>query len=353
MMPPSALRDTAVGHGLQALIEELGALGIDAEKLRRAAGLRSLGGTLTQAQRLAVLTAAHELTQDPLLALRAGKRQRVHHFGVYGFALATSPTFGDAFAFGHQHVEFAGAVLRITLRREGDRVVMQSWNPRSLRGLLPFVAEFWRASMVTLKGEILQDHFPSTLMRFPYPRPAHWRAYAELFQCPLEFESETMEWHFDAAVFSRPCPNASSLTANICRDFCEGLIVGADGESSLLRELRSYFLGNSGRRCTADEAAAALGLSRRTLFRRLAQDGTAFQDLLDQTRASLACEYLENTHISVSEIAERCGFGDEANFRRAFTRWRTITPSAWRRSRRNDEHASVSRLSSTAPLAAS
>lgn len=344
-MPPPALRDTAVGHGLQALIEELGALGIDAEKLRRAARLRSLGGTLTQAQRLAVLTAAHELTQDPLLALRAGKRQRVHHFGVYGFALATSPTFGDAFAFGHQHVEFAGAVLRITFRQEGDQAVMQSWNPHSLRGLLPFVAEFWRASMVSLKGEILEDRFPSTLMRFPYPRPAHWRAYAELFQCPLEFESETMEWHFDAAVFSRPCPNASSLTANICRDFCERLIVGEDGESPLLRELRSHVLGNSGRRCTADEAAAALGLSRRTLFRRLAEDGTTFQDLLDQTRASLACEYLENTHLSVSEIAERCGFGDEANFRRAFSRWRTVTPSVWRSSRRNDGHASASRLS--------
>ncbi len=346
MMPSSALHDTAVGYGLRALIEELGASGIGVERLRRAAGLRSLGGTLTQAQRLAVLTAAHELTQDPLLALRAGKRQRVHHFGVYGFALATSPTFGDAFAFGHQHVEFAGAVLRITFRREGDHAVMQSWNPHSLRGLLPFAAEFWRASMVTLKSEILEDRFPSTLMRFPDPRPAHWRAYAELFQCPLEFESETMEWHFDAAVFSRPCPNASSLTANICRDFCEGLIVGEDGESPLLRELRSHVLGNSGRRCTADEAAAALGLSRRTLFRRLAQDGTTFQDLLDQTRASLACEYLENTHLSVSEIAVRCGFEDEANFRKAFTRWRGITPSAWRKVRINDRHLSASRPNS-------
>lgn len=331
MVPLSTLPVTAVEHGLRALIEELGASGIDIERVRRAAGLRTLGGTLTQAQRLAVLRAAHELEPDPLLALKAGKRQRVHHFGVYGFAIATSPTFGDAFAFGRQHLEFAGAVLRITFRQEGERGVLQSWNPHALRGLLPFAAEFWRASMVTLLGEILEDRFPSTLMRFPYPRPTHWRAYADLFQCPLVFESETMEWHFDAAVLARPSPNASSVTAKICQDFCEGVIAGEDGESPLLRELRSHVLGNSGRRCTADEAAAALGLSRRTLFRRLAEDGTTFQNVLDQTHASLACEYLENTRLSVSDVAVRCGFGDEANFRKAFTRWRGVTPSTWRK----------------------
>lgn len=330
-MPTIALHDTPVEYGLRALVEELGALGVDADRLRRAAGLRSIGGTLTRAQRLALLTAANELGHDPRLALRAGKRQRVHHFGVYGFALATSPTFGDAFAFGRKHLDFAGAMWRITFRQEGERGVLQSWNTHSLRGLLPFLAEFWRASMVTLCGEILGAPFPSTLMRFPYPRPAHWREYAESFQCPLEFESETMEWHFDASVLARPCPNASSVTSNICQDFCEGLVAGEDGESPLLRELRSHALANTGRRHTADEAAAALGLSRRTLFRRLAESDTTFQDQLDQTRASLAREYLENTRLSVPEIAERCGFGDEANFRKAFVRWCGITPSAWRK----------------------
>jgi hypothetical protein len=49
------------------------------------------------------------------------------------------------------------------------------------------------------------------------------------------FDSESMEWHFDAAVLGRPCPNASSLTSDICRDFCEGLSEGEHGESRLLQ----------------------------------------------------------------------------------------------------------------------
>jgi AraC-like DNA-binding protein len=184
--------------------------------------------------------------------------------------------------------------------------------------------------MVTLCGEILETRFPSTLMRFPYPRPAHWRAYADVFQCPIEFGSETMEWHFDATVLARPCPQASSLTSTICQDFCERMLSGDEGESVLLRELRSHILYQIGRRCTADETAAALGLSRRTLFRQLAVDGTSFQQQLDQIRSTLACEYLEHTRLSVSDIAERCGFSDEANFRKAFTRWLGVTPAAWR-----------------------
>ena len=209
---------------------------------------------------------------------------------------------------------------------------MQSHNPRALGNVLPFAAEFWRSSMVTLLSEILEEPFPSVLMRFPYPRPRHGDYYRQAFNCPIEFESEKMEWHFDASVLAKPCPGANSLTANICQDFCESMIDSENAATPLQRELRSFMLANSGRRTTSGEAAQAVGLSKRTLFRRLHEQGTNFQALLDETRASLACEYLENTHLPVSAIAERCGFGDEANFRKAFQGWRNKTPSQWRMS---------------------
>jgi AraC-like DNA-binding protein len=330
MMPAaSPVQDTAA-FGLRVLLEELDAQGVEPRDVLRRAGLRTLKGQLTQPQRLALLKAASEAASDPLTALKAGQRQRVHHCGVYGFALATSPTFGDAFAFGRQNLELAGAVLRITYRQDGTTGVLRSHNPGALGSLLPFTAEFWRSSMVTLLSEILEQPFPSTLMRFPYPRPRHADAYALVFNCPIEFSAEQMEWHFDASVLDRPCPSANSLVANICQDFCEAMIVRESAPTTLQRELRSFVLGNSGKRTSADEAAQAVGLSKRTLFRRLAEEGTSFQNLLDRTRASLACEYLENTRLPISEIADRCGYGDEANFRKAFQRWQNVSPSAWR-----------------------
>jgi AraC-like DNA-binding protein len=330
MMPVTNRSAQNRGYGLRALIEELVAQGVEHRNLLHKAGLRSVDRSLTQSQRLAVLRAAADLATDPLTALKAGARQRVHYFGVYGFALATSPTFGDAFTFGRQHLDLAGAVLRISYRREGDTGILESHNPQSLGNLLPFVAEYWRSSMVALLGEILDESFPSRRMLFPYPKPDYAHAYPAFFDCPLEFGCDAMEWHFDAAVLAKPCPNASSLTANICQDFCESVTARSDDDSLLQRELRGFILGNTGRRCTADEAAAALGLSKRTLFRRLSQEGTSFQILQDQTRDAVAREYLENTRLPVRDIAERCGFGDEANFRKAFLRWRGQTPSKWR-----------------------
>ena len=329
-MPLTSPFQDATAYGLRALLEELESQGVGPASVLRRAALRGLTGHLTQLQRLALLKASSELAQDPLTALKAGQRQRVHHFGVYGFALATSPTFGHAFAFGRQNLELAGAVFRITYRQEGSTGILRSHNPGALGSLLPFAAEFWRSSMTSLLSEILEQPFPSKLMRFPYPRPRHADAYTLVFACPIEFAAQQMEWHFDAGVLDRPCPSANSLTANICQDFCAAMIASQSAPTPLQRELQSFAIGRSGRRTTADEAAKALGLSKRTFFRRLAEEGTSFQTLLDQTRASIACEYLENTRLPISEIADRCGYSDEANFRKAFQRWREVSPSQWR-----------------------
>jgi AraC-like DNA-binding protein len=336
MMPRIPTSGPSSGYGLRALLDELEEQGASPAAVLRRAGLRSANSQLSHAQRLAVLKAASDTAADPMTALAAGRRQKIHHFGVYGFALATSQTFGDAFTFGRQHLELAGAVLRISFKLEDGAGILRSHNPRALGSLLPFAAEFWRSSMVTLLSEILQEPFPSLRMRFPYARPRHANRYREIFNCPIEFDCESMEWHFDPAVLDRPCPNANSLTSNICQDFCEAMIAKNSAASPLQREVRSYILANTGGRCTAEEAAAALGLSKRTLFRRLADEQTSFQSLLDQTRSALACEYRENTNLAVGDIGERCGYADEANFRKAFRKWQQLTPSQWRR--RGPEH---------------
>jgi AraC-like DNA-binding protein len=317
-------------YGLQALSDALSERGVSERQLLRASEVRSLSGVLSQVQRLALLRAASEFCADPEMALEAGSRQRISHFGVYGYALATSATLGQALDFGREHMELAGAVLRISYHREGDIVLFRSHNPRSLGKLLPFVAEFWRSSMVALLSEILEAPFPSVAMHFPYPAPPHARLYQEYFNCPVHFDAQVMEWHFDARMLEAPCPNANDLTANVCQDFCERIVSGGEQGTPLQRNLRSMILASAGRRLKSAEAAANLGLSQRSLFRMLAAEGTSFQQLLDETYRSIAQEYLENTSLAVEDIAFRCGFGDGSNFRKAFLRWTGVSPAAWR-----------------------
>lgn len=67
--------------------------------------------------------------------------------------------------------------------------------------------------------------------------------------------------------------------------------------------------------------ARELGLSERRFFRRLGEELTSYQAIVDDVRRMLAVEYLPSTHLTVEEIGHRVGFTDTANFRKAFFKW--------------------------------
>jgi AraC-like DNA-binding protein len=322
-------------YGLTALFDELEEQGVATRDLLAGTGIppswrQQADAALSHAQRVALFSSAQRLARRPDAALRAGQRQKIGDFGVWGYAMATSPTFGDAFRFGRDHLPLAGPVLRITFERRGDTGVLISNNPESLGTLLPFVAEFWRSSMTTLLSLVLGAPFPSRAMYFPYQAPAHASACRKAFPCPIHFGSNVMEWHFDAAVFEVPCPNASAMTAGLCREFCERVVASGEGQSPLQREVRAACLDTQGREATAATVAAALGMSLRTFHRRLRAEQASFQRLLDEVRCSIAVEYLANTRMPVEEIGHRIGFPDPSNFRKAFRRWTGRPPSSYR-----------------------
>ncbi len=320
--------------GLPALIEELQEQSVPLEEVYRQArlptSLTSASNTpLSTEMRLALFRAARNLSMRPDTALRAGQRQKISNFGVYGFALATSPTFAQAFTFGRENIDLAGVVLRVTFERRGDVGVLMSHNPRALGDLLPFVAEFWRASMTTLMSAVIGRDFPSREMFFPYPAPRHAVEYSRAFNCPVHFNSNRMEWHFDISILNEPCVDAESVTNIVCQDFCNR-IISSDGSTQLQRDVRSLCIGRPVGTVTAKTVASDLGLSLRTFYRRLSDEGMTFQKLLDETWCSIAIEYLNNTRLPVEEIAFRCGYQDPSNFRKAFKRWTGSSPTVVR-----------------------
>jgi AraC-like DNA-binding protein len=83
---------------------------------------------------------------------------------------------------------------------------------------------------------------------------------------------------------------------------------------------------------TADDAAAAMHMSARTLQRRLEAEGTTFSDVLDATREEVARALLGDPALALAEVAYRAGFADLATFSRAFKRWTGKPPGQFRRS---------------------
>ena len=154
--------------GLGALAAELAAEGISVRDLFARTGvdvtqLEDAHARISHHQRLAIYRNAKRLAKRSDIGLLAGARQRISDYGIYGYAMVSSRTFGDALLFSLDHVTMAGpAVRQISFRIEdGSIAILRSDGLDALGDLLPFAAEFWRSSMTALFSRVLERPFPS------------------------------------------------------------------------------------------------------------------------------------------------------------------------------------------------
>ncbi len=144
-----------------------------------------------------------------------------------------------------------------------------------------------------------------------------------------QYDSPILVIRFEGAVVDRPLETSDAdLHRRLCRASDEELTKLSGNVSAKVRHLIQLAEPDWP---TLVDVARALGLSRRTLVRRLEGEGNCYQDLLDETRNELACWYLRQSSHSLSEIAARVGFSDQGNFARGFRRWQGLTPSEYRR----------------------
>jgi AraC-like DNA-binding protein len=321
--------------GLRALVREMADQGIDADTLLRGSGVqaRQLGDSearMSNAQKISILRNAQRLSRHPDVGLRAGARQQLGDFGIYGYATASCATIGDAIIVGMKHLKLVGPVLEKRFRLEGRLAKFEGRDVMDLGDLLPLATEFWIGTTLSLASCVLGAPFPSRSLKLPYPRPAHGDAYAAMFECEVRFDAGTLEWSFDAELLRRPCPQANAYAADQCRRVCEKLQHNAGEGGGLAQHVRMACLGGRGQMPGAEQFAERFGLSVRTLHRRLADEGVRFQELVDEARLELSTDLLRSTRLTIDEVALRTGFSEAANFRRAFRKWTGLAPAAYR-----------------------
>jgi AraC-like DNA-binding protein len=99
---------------------------------------------------------------------------------------------------------------------------------------------------------------------------------------------------------------------------------------SLTARIQRHLLNAGGAAFSLQTTARMLHMTPRTLHRRLQDEGTSYQAIVDQVRHRLALHLLRNSPISVQDIAYRLGYTEPANFRRAFKRWEGVAPQVAR-----------------------
>jgi AraC-like DNA-binding protein len=160
--------------------------------------------------------------------------------------------------------------------------------------------------------------------------PTNLRPCQQYFRAPLRFNSEESAVVFESHWLDRPLPMMDPLM----RRQIEAAVKSrqsellADLPSAVRRALRKQLLIGP---CSIVAVATQFGMHRRTLDRRLQQDGVHYRDLLDAVRHEVACQLLRDTGLHVHQIAESLRYSSAANFSTAFRRWTGLSPMDFRR----------------------
>lgn len=167
-----------------------------------------------------------------------------------------------------------------------------------------------------------------------YARPGHPTAmHDQFFDCPIRFGAERDRLVLKSADLDLPFVGYNPEMLSILTPALTAALVDIEMHASLTEHIKGIFKRRlaSGRPDIAD-VAKELGLSERTLQRRISDEGTTFRALLDDARQELGKALLMDMEVTVEEVAFLLGFDDASSFYRSFKSWEKMSPSRWRRS---------------------
>jgi len=237
----------------------------------------------------------------------------------------------NALNIGVQFYAMVTEAYRIKLVLDGDFAYL-SFNLRNPE-LDPkhLLAEIILMSWHRFASWLIAESITLHQVFFSYPAPQHVSEYAYLFPGQHRFEQSSLAICFHKKFLERPiAQSAETLEAFIQRGPKEffkqpttDFSLSHDIQRLLKKSLRDGFP-------MIDEMAAYLNMTKRTLIRKLKEEGTSYQQLKDLVRRDRAIQLLTRQAISMSEIAQQIGFSDPAVFARAFKTWTGVSPRHYR-----------------------
>jgi len=281
-------------------------------------------------QRLLVYQNMLDCCDDPAVFLQAGSQATVCSFGAWGYALLSSNTFLDGIFMAFKYLKLTGPLLRKSFDIEENHAYFEAEDSLLLGPLLRPAIDFWFAFIYKTSREVSKGAFELEQLCLAFPEPEYRSSYEAIFNCPVSFNADTNRMCFSPHNLELKLPSADPLSFQTCAKLCAAMIQDMESISGPAKEVRDLILLTPNYFPTFKEVSNRLYITPRTLRRRLADQGTSYQQILNETRKHLAIKFLRETSMSMDQIAERVGFSDARNFRQAFKKWTDTTPSSHR-----------------------
>lgn len=286
--------------------------------------------TVPASRELAFIQRVIGLDLDPGLGLQAGQRHHFGVFGMWGLAIVSSGTLGDAIRLGLRYIDLTHTFLDWTFAVGPDVPRLRLRERWDLGTARRFVIERDLAAATTLLVDLLGHRRALAGISLPFPAPDYRARYRDVFGAEPVFDAAAAEISVHADLLSARPLQANPMAARLAEDHCRRLVSGMSRAGSTVRAVRRALLERPGEFPSQARIARRMNLSERSLRRRLAEESTSYRQILDQVRETLARAYLSDTNLRVEDIAERLGYSDAANFSHAFRRWTGTAPGRYR-----------------------
>lgn len=308
--------------------------GIDAAPLARAAGIdpeqsREIFGRISLAGLCRLLEALALLTGDEEFGIKTGAALDRGISGPFGYALIHAPTMRDAIWFVGRNLYKITDLSHCVLAENPDEARFEwSYSPLILR----------REQFADMSTVMLFAHLRSILgpdidlvnIELERARPKNPQNYKDLISRNISFGATVNALVVPAALLARKNPSADTRLFDILRKQVADIPAERPGADDPVTATRYQVLDNITQPPTLGEIANRLGMSERTLQRRLTSAGTSLQAITDDSRKEMAARLLKETSLNLSEISYRLGFSAPSAFTRSATRWFGISPSQYR-----------------------
>jgi AraC-like DNA-binding protein len=341
---PSALRPEpdlasipmAQGGLARLTIARLESAGVPTVPLLRHAGLTpelmaDPEERLSVRSQIALLNEAAIALKDDCLGFTLARDFDLREIGLLYYVMASSQTLGDALKRLARYSKVTNEALVFGYRQENTLTINLSYSgvPRhSDRHQIEFcMFALLRACRVLTGHNLVPQQFSIS-----HYRSEGTSEMARFVGTKVEFGADTDEIALDIASRELPLTHSDPYLNKLLQKDCEAALADRKGDVSQLRtrveNAISPLLPHG--RVPAEDIARSLGMSRRTLARKLSDEGLNFTEILQQLRRDLAVRYLDDRKLHVSKIAWLLGFNELSAFTHAFKRWTGKTPRQMR-----------------------
>ena len=321
------------------LIAAIAARGGDPDRLLRSVGLDPAAvadrhAFIPSAAFTLALEEAARVTGDDCFGLHFGERYHPKDIGPLVYVMLNSPTMAVAFENVARYLRVFNEAATVSFtRRESYALLRHRLTGVPMHGCRQHEEYALTVGLATIRMMAGSEWRPVEV-RFEHEPPGLTHEHTRVFGAPVLFRCDGNVMVIEREFCDRPVPTADRRLYPILEDYLERQLERTPSEAPLVVAVgRAIEQAMSNGEPQLAHVARMLGVSGRTLQRRLNESGVEYKALVADIRRRLALRYLADPKHTLSEVAYLLGYSEISAFSRAFKRWTGVAPSEHRRSR--------------------